>query len=383
MYWFCLCVAFALFPTLVSTLAVPRAFPGLNTTLLSLVRDNAINSSTQSWEIGTLTEALTEVEWPRLSVFLPGSVLPPLILPWWESADDVLTIAETVVGQRANGSLPLADGLGSVGDPASLGQAVLLRNWTRRDLTDTRFSTAAGEQLGYLLSFAPRADSGAISHRDDQVQLWADFVYMVPPFIAYFGVLQNDDYGGPALLQIAYDQIRLYRDALFDADANLWRHVTLGSWEDSGHWTTGNGWAAAGAMRVLATIKRSRFASEMQSQQNDLVQWIDEILTGVWYYQQSNGTLLNYVDQPDSFADSASTALLAATTLRYSVLTSVTKHDAAALRALELVFSSVDEDGWLLNTVNPEAWTTLTQNGAHSAEAQSFVLLLAAAWAVY
>lgn len=53
-----------------------------------------------------------------------------------------------------------------------LGQAVLLANWTRIDLTDTRFSTAAGEQLGYLLGNAPQADSGAISSRDDQVQLW-------------------------------------------------------------------------------------------------------------------------------------------------------------------------------------------------------------------
>lgn len=200
---------------------------------------------------------------------------PPSVVP--------LLITRSIVNQRANGSLPLADGSGSVGDPASeyrfssllfpaaaltrvllrwigLGHAVLLRNWTRRDLADTRFSTAAGEQLGYLLGFAPRADSGAISHRDDQVQLWcvacpcpkyflptlspracvsrADFVYMAPPFIAYFGALQNDD-GGLALLQIAYDQIRLYRDALFDADVSLWRHVTLGSWEDSGHWATG------------------------------------------------------------------------------------------------------------------------------------------------
>lgn len=129
---------------------------------------------------------------------------------------------------------------------------------------------------------------------------------MAPPFIAYFGALQNDD-GGQALLQIAYDQIRLYRDALFDADVSLWRHVTLGTWQDSGHWATGaqavlfscepatrtrphafragNGWAAAGTMRVLATIKRSSFASAMQSQQDDLAQWVDEILTGVWYYQ--------------------------------------------------------------------------------------------------
>lgn len=61
---------------------------------------------------------------------------------------------------------------------------------------------------------------------------------MAPPFIAYFGALQNGD-GGQALLQIAYDQIRLYREALFDSDVSLWRHVVMGSWEDSGHWATG------------------------------------------------------------------------------------------------------------------------------------------------
>ncbi len=58
---------------------------------------------------------------------------------------------------------------------------------------------------------------------------------MAPPFIAYFGALQNDI----GLLQNAYDQIRLYRDALFDSDVSLWRHVVWGPWEDSGHWATG------------------------------------------------------------------------------------------------------------------------------------------------
>lgn len=99
--------------------------------------------------------------------------------------------------------------------------------------------------------------------------------------------------------------------------------------------------------------------------------------------QQSNGTLLNYVDQPYSFADSSSTALLAATTFRYSLLTYDAKHDGAAMQALSLVWQSIDANGWLLNTVDPEAWTQPTQNGTHSPEGQSFVLLLAAAWAVF
>jgi hypothetical protein len=92
---------------------------------------------------------------------------------------------------------------------------------------------------------------------------------------------------------------------------------------------------------------------------------------------------LNYVDQPDSFADSSSTALLAATSFRYSVFTGNPKHDAAAIQAMNLVFNSLDEDGWLLNTVDPEAVVSPNQNGAHSPEGQSFVLLLSAAWAAY
>lgn len=114
MYRFCVCILIALFSPFVSTRAVPRAYPGLNTTLLRLVHDNAVNSSTQryvarpsasptgahpivpqSWEIGTLAEALTEAKWPQLSVFQSGSLPPPVILPWWENANDVLAIAET------------------------------------------------------------------------------------------------------------------------------------------------------------------------------------------------------------------------------------------------------------------------------------------------
>src|SRR6266849_4621568 len=72
-----------------------------------------------------------------------------------------------------------------------LGPAVLLRNWTRVDLTDTRFSFAAGQQLGYLLNQANRSGSGAISHRVNEVALWC-----VPPlsfepsfFLTLFWVL--------------------------------------------------------------------------------------------------------------------------------------------------------------------------------------------------
>ena len=66
-------------------------------------------------------------------------------------------------------SLPCAH---SSGGGTGIGTAVLLANWTCTFQADTRYSTAAAQQLDYLLNVAPRSDTGAISQRVDQVQLW-------------------------------------------------------------------------------------------------------------------------------------------------------------------------------------------------------------------
>jgi rhamnogalacturonyl hydrolase YesR len=107
---------------------------------------------------------------------------------------------------------------------------------------------------------------------------------MAPPFIAYYGALKCG-HEGESLLQIAYEQVKLYRDVLFDQDVGLWRHIALGQGVDPTHWGTGNAWAAAGALRVLATIQRSSAIQSMTSQQKDLVQWVRETLDGVWKFQ--------------------------------------------------------------------------------------------------
>lgn len=132
----------------------------------------------------------------------------------------------------------------------------------------------------------------------------ADFIYMAPPFIAYFGALQGGD-TELALIQVAYDQISLYRDALRD-DNGLWRHIALGSWQDNTHWATGtyrplslhylhssstylfflgNAWAAAGMLRVLQTLNHSSQAEHFADQGANLAQWIQEIITESWNHQ--------------------------------------------------------------------------------------------------
>ena len=66
-------------------------------------------------------------------------------------------------------------------------------------------------------------------------------MYMVPPFLAYYGVIAQNE----TLLVEAYNQIKLYRSYLRDPFANnLWKHILLGSGtgatpNDEGYWATG------------------------------------------------------------------------------------------------------------------------------------------------
>jgi len=88
------------------------------------------------------------------------------------------------------------------------------------------------------------------------------------------------------LAREAHRQIQLYRDVL-RTDTGLWAHILLGNvTHDPGLWATGNAWAAAGMLRVLATLKWSQFDSAMQSEQNDLRSWTEEIL------RATNGSLV-------------------------------------------------------------------------------------------
>ena len=77
-------------------------------------------------------------------------------------------------------------------------------------------------------------------------------------------------------------QCLLYRAALRQS-SGLWAHIKGGNGaiaEDPGLWATGNAWAAAGMLRVWATIAHSTFAGNMACQMNDLQTWITEILNG-------------------------------------------------------------------------------------------------------
>ena len=132
-----------------------------------------------SWELGTRAQALLELSAPSFSVLTPSVLLPPHSSLDSSSNDtlaDVFAIARNAVAALPP---PPSNGTGqpfvlvdaSAGDPASIGIAVLLANWT--NLGDEYYAAAATAQVQYLFGPAvPKTHDGAISHVVSQLQLW-------------------------------------------------------------------------------------------------------------------------------------------------------------------------------------------------------------------
>ncbi|XAO22078.1 hypothetical protein I312_100843 [Cryptococcus bacillisporus CA1280] len=344
-------------PTLVLLAALPLASAThLSNKLQNKVYNVMEDISTHSWENGTKAQAILESKYPSYSVFASSSPIP---LPdKFDENDikDVVGVAEVTMSNRPptntssaahGGSTLLEDD--AAGDPASLGVTILLANAStgNAQVNGVSYGDAAREELNYLLYDVPKTSAGAISHRADQVQLWSDSVYMVPPFLAYYGALDNNQ----TLLRQAYQQY-----------TNLW--------------ATGNGWAAAGMLRVWATINWSSFSDQLNSEMSDLESWVREILDASKPYITSNGIFYNYINNTSSFEDASSAALMSHVGLRLSTLGITNDYVDMALGLLSAASSYVNSTGYLTQVVNP---LDFSEQGEESPEGQSFLVMAYAA----
>lgn len=243
--------------------------------------------------------------------------------------------------------------------------------------------------MNHLLDNVPRSTNGAISHRESNVELWADFIYMMPPSLAYWAV-QTDNV---TLLNIAIQQCILYRDVLgvpadeggdrspWDA-AELWQHI-IGPSDgnnDYGIWSTGNAWAAAGMSRVLATAKNSKLEADglLLRSLEDSIQGILDGAIALDDAEPDQPLLRNYLNDTTWFAELAGTTLLAATAYRAVQLEPDIfgqKYETWADEKREAVEAMIGSDGLLAPVVNPLNWTDRTP-ATESPEAQSFALLM-------
>ncbi|KAJ7088782.1 hypothetical protein B0H15DRAFT_780471 [Mycena belliarum] len=352
---------------------------------------------THSWEYGTASEALLELHTPLFSVFGPAP-FPVPFLPTFLAPSLAYAQEKIVLGKGANG---LSDGAGAVGDPASLGVAAVMLG-----KTNSSFTTAAASEVTYMMDEAPRWPNGAISQRADVPELWADFMYMAPPFLAYYaGATDN-----ATLLEAAYLQCGLQREVLLfgsnsstpspvgtSATNGLWHHIVGPQSAEPGLWSTGNGWAAMGMARVLATVLKAPVAHRAPwkaAATADLTAWIKEIIDGARNAPMDDGLLRNYLNDTTTahgFGEISGSTILAAVAYRMAILapeafpasTYVAWADSMRLELGKNDAAGnphVTADGVVTPAVNPLGWGDTAPWTTGSPEGNNFVVLLYAAW---
>lgn len=350
------------------------------------VANKAISIASHSWEYGILTQALLEFYNTTQSVFAKsafpdGKVRSPTV--------SKIVGLNYAAGKIATDGSTLADGDGSLGDPASLLPPAILIGSSR-----SSYASAAKRQMAHLHA-GPRFYNGAISQREDVAELWADAMYMIPPSLAYYSPFASN----VSYITEAYYQCKYYREVLqanTTADwKGLWTHIVGPQSQTLGIWLTGNGWAALGMLRVYATILHWERTSKWTARPTNLKTWIYEILAGAkasGHSPDGTGLLANYLvgdaygqnnDAAGNFGDATGTAMLVAVVYRMAVLdpTGAKPYLTWANNLRKAVASSVDSStGVVSPVVNPLNWYDYTPYTSGSPEGQSAAVLMAAAY---
>ncbi|KAI6044736.1 hypothetical protein EDC04DRAFT_2889417 [Pisolithus marmoratus] len=350
-----------------------------------------------SWEQGTAAGAILEWDDSEYSVFSPN----PFVSNGQFPLDSLQFAYSAAVRQTPDGRLSqnINDALDAAAlDGASSGSVVLMGTFTDPDRASFWENAADGE-LNYVLNVAPRTKTGAISARADSAQYWSDGVYMGFPFIAYYGAVKNNG----TLLQIAYDQCRLYRDALLVDGPHLVNFGLIsttmiplrGLMKAFGllvlqsisafcacrpNYHAGNGWAALGMLRVAVTIQKSSFCSSMTSQVADLLSWVKEILDGEFAALGSDNLIPDYLTDGPNFGDASSSAALASVAYRVTKLYPDqfgSNYTNSAANVRDAVLGGITNLGVVSPVVNPLVWN---ETGLLSTEAQGFTLMMMSAW---
>lgn len=232
----------------------------------------------------------------------------------YESGDINTAIAmahDAVLRQTLDGRLAVINDNIAVTDPAANGYVVKYAY----DITrDEFYLNAANKMLNYLLNDAPRTSNNTLCHNEisfhegfSKNQIWADSIYMAPPFLACMGYLDE-----------AYNQIIGMMNYLMDKKSGLLNHIydaSLNKYVREKLWATGNGWALLGCAAVIdIAIKQNR---------NDIVKSLSEIsnqiLDSMLKYQLPDGRFHDILDDEKSFTDGAS-AMMMSTYIYRSIL---------------------------------------------------------------
>jgi rhamnogalacturonyl hydrolase YesR len=206
----------------------------------------------------------------------------------------ILLTKAAIIQRTPDGRLGVVQS-GSPTDPAMGGEAYAkAAEWTG----DPQIQQALNGLLEWIRVKAPRNSVGVLYHLSKAPEMWSDGFNAAPPFLAAMGFYEE-----------ALAQIDGFRLRLWNPERKLLAHIWDDGKEqfrDGNFWGGGNGWAAAGLVRVIRSLPRER-----RRDRNRLAAFVREIVDGCLKYQRDDGLFHDVVDQPSTFVETNLAQMLA------------------------------------------------------------------------
>ncbi|WFD42617.1 hypothetical protein MPSI1_001263 [Malassezia psittaci] len=373
-----------------------------NATMYNLAISSLLMAQRASWEQGVTQSAILETYYPQWSVFQKSSdtTYPSQQASQSGIPNQYLSLAyHSIAGQDRNGRLATtitgdeALTQGASQDSASCGEGVLIGSWIIEGFQNNQpdsngyWGGAVTRELDYLMRDVSRSSNGVLSQRAARgdIQIWSDQTYMGPPFFATYGLMTNN----ATLFEYAFDQIGGIRNALLlrqGPGKGLWGHIMnytniyVPHWIDERAWLTGNAWAAAGLLRVMAAAQHSSNQTVQQKGQG-LSANVEEILNAAFpFIDQNSGLFHNVVNDTSTFLDGSGSALMGYAVFRLgSMVPSSRTHIDMAEKTYQTLQKSLDPYGTYTNGILTVNELSSGSPGATSTESLAFLALLASA----
>jgi rhamnogalacturonyl hydrolase YesR len=214
-------------------------------------------------------------------------VLAQAFLEAGDTATAIQLAVEAVHRQQEDGRCCQIGGSNASTDPCAIGEALIC---AAEKTGDAWLAAAQGRLLRWALELAPRSENGIVYHFDDSRLIWVDSCYMLPPYLAAAG--RYDE---------ALRQLDGYWHILLDENKSLLSHQwddAAGAYPRKDVWGVGNGWAAAGMLRVRAMLPEGYEARKALLESR-----IRTLLGAAFRYQREDGAFHDVLDDPSSFRE--------------------------------------------------------------------------------
>lgn len=183
----------------------------------------------------------------------------------------------------------------SVTDACSTGEALKV---AYEISGDEEIGVAYNSLLKWALEDAPRDKDGILYHVVEGREFWVDSFYMLPPFLAAAGHVDE-----------ALRQINGYWKYLYNPETNLMSHIwdeDTNSHRRAAFWGVGNGWAIAGLARVIDLLP-----SKMSDERQLLIERATILIKSTSDYLREDGLSHDVLDDPSSFVETNFSQMLA------------------------------------------------------------------------